>query len=155
LNAGRAAWHNGGMSPFNVSEDKDRGLRERMTRLGVRESDLDERFVRSAGPGGQKINKTSVAVWLRHGPTGIEVRCRAERSQALNRFLARRALCDRIEARAAGARNTERAAQEKIRRQKRRRSRRQKARMLADKHAVSVKKARRAGRDWKGLDSGD
>ncbi len=131
-----------------VSEDKERVLRERMERLGLREADLDERFIRGGGPGGQKINKTSVVVCLRHRATGIEVRCGAERSQALNRFLARRALCERFEAKAAGVRSAEQAAREKIRRQKRRRSRRQKARMLADKRAVGQKKALRARPSW-------
>ena len=131
-----------------VTEAKERALRERMERLGLDERDLDERFVRGGGPGGQKINKTSVVVCLRHGPTGIEVRCGAERSQALNRFLARRALCERMEARIAGERTAAQQARERIRRQKRRRSRRQKARMLADKRATGQKKALRARPDW-------
>ncbi len=134
---------------FNVTEAKERALRERMARLGIQEEDLEERFLRSGGPGGQKINKTSVAVRLLHRPSGVEVRCGAERSQALNRFLARRLLCDRMEARREGARAAEQAAREKIRRQKRRRSRRQKARMLAEKRAHGVRKAERTGRDWK------
>jgi protein subunit release factor B len=134
---------------FNVAEEKERRLRERMAGLGIREEDLEERFARGGGPGGQKINKTSVVVRLRHRPTGIEVRCGAERSQAMNRFLARRLLCDRIEGQRAGAVAAQRARREKIRRQKRRRSRRQKARMLAEKRAQGAKKAARAGRDWR------
>lgn len=134
------------MAPVNG--EKERALHERMERLGLCERDLDERFIRGGGPGGQKINKTSVVVCLRHRPTGIEVRCGAERSQALNRFLARRALCDRIEARSTGERTAAQQARERIRRQKRRRSRRQKARMLADKRAIGQKKALRARPDW-------
>lgn len=133
---------------FNVTEQKERALRERMDRLGVREGDLEEWFIRGGGPGGQKTNKTSVVVCLRHRPTGIEVRCGRERSQALNRFLARRALCERLEARIAGRRSAEQQAREKLRRQKRRRSRRQKARMLAEKRAHGEKKALRAAPRW-------
>ncbi len=68
-----------------------------MACLGVREEDLKETFVRSSGPGGQKVNKTSSCVQLTHLPTGLSVKCQQERSQTLNRFLARRLLLDRIE----------------------------------------------------------
>ncbi len=82
---------------FNVSAAKEKQLLERMQRLGIAESDLDEQFVRGDGPGGQKINKTSICVVLTHKPTGAVVRAARERSQSTNRFLARRLLCDRIE----------------------------------------------------------
>ena len=85
------------MSLFTVSSEKERALLERMASLGVAESDLRETFVRSSGPGGQKVNKTSSCVQLVHIPTGLSVKCQRERSQALNRFLARRLLLDRIE----------------------------------------------------------
>ena len=128
-----------------VRPSKDRDLSDRLARLGVREEDLDERFIRGSGHGGQKINKTSSCVVLRHRPTGVEVRCQAERSQALNRFLARRELCARLEERRDGERSARQQAREKIRRQKRRRSRRQQERMLADKRLHSARKvARRA-----------
>ena len=84
------------MLTFSVSEEKNRWLRERMAALGIREEELEERFVRSSGKGGQHVNKTSTCVWLRHIPTGIEVKCMAERSQSLNRFLARRELLEKI-----------------------------------------------------------
>ena len=71
---------------------------ERLTRLNIRPEEIDERFVRGAGPGGQKINKTSSTVWLRHGPTATEVRCQAERSQAANREKAWEELCNKLEA---------------------------------------------------------
>jgi protein subunit release factor B len=80
-----------------ISEEKSRWLRERMGALGIDEKDIDEKFVRSSGRGGQKVNKTSTCVYLRHIPTGIEVKCMKERSQSLNRFLARRDLVRRIE----------------------------------------------------------
>ncbi|HLO24553.1 MAG TPA: peptide chain release factor-like protein [Geobacteraceae bacterium] len=86
------------MIVFSVSEEKNRWLRKRMEALGIREEDLEEKFVRSSGKGGQHVNKSSTCVWLKHLPTGIEVKCMEERSQSLNRFLARRELAERIEA---------------------------------------------------------
>ena len=115
-----------------------------MKRLGVRELDLEESFVRSSGPGGQHVNKVATCVRLRHRPTGIEVRCQRERSQALNRFLARRVLLDKIEEKRLGALSAERQRIAKIRRQKRRRSRRAKEKMLRGKHLQAEKKALRA-----------
>ena len=85
------------MTIFPVSEEKSRWLKERMEVLGIREKDIEEKFVRSSGRGGQKVNKTSTCVYLKHIPTGIEVKCMKERSQSLNRFLARRELIKRIE----------------------------------------------------------
>ncbi len=114
-----------------------------MEALGIREADLVERFVKGSGKGGQKINKTSSCVYILHEPTGIEVKCQRARSQALNRFLARRELCDRIEAKVKGEKSAREQAREKIRRQKRRRSRRQKARMLDEKRKQGEKKVRR------------
>ena len=112
----------------------------RLDRLGVAASDIEERFVRGSGPGGQKINKTSSTVWLRHGPTGTEVRCQAERSQAANREKAWRALCDRLEMRARAASLAQQQAFEKVRRQTRQKSRGQKARMIeAKKHRAKHK----------------
>src|SRR5512146_1970937 len=103
-----------------ISQEKEKELRQRMERLGVREEDFRETFVRSSGPGGQKVNKTSSCVQLLHVPTGLSVKCQQERSQALNRFLARRLLLDRIERLRTGQVAAEKARVEKIRRQKRR-----------------------------------
>lgn len=111
-----------------------------MKKLGILEEDLVEKFIKGSGSGGQKINKTSSCVYLRHNPTGIEVKCQRERSQALNRFLARRELCDRIEERILGEKSRRQQEIEKIRRQKRRRSRKQKQKMLEEKHRQSAKK---------------
>lgn len=80
-----------------MSEEKNRWLKERMETLGIYEKDIEEKFVRSSGKGGQKVNKTSTCVYLRHIPTGIEVKSMRERSQSLNRFLARRELVKKIE----------------------------------------------------------
>ncbi len=111
-----------------------------MLALGIHEPKLEEKFILGSGKGGQKVNKTSSCVYLRHGPTGLEVKCGQTRFREQNRFLARRELCDRLEALQRGAQSVRRQAIEKIRRQKRRRSRRQKERMLAIKHIQGVKK---------------
>ena len=129
--------------PSPASIDKAEELRLRLASLGVRDDDLDETFVRSGGPGGQNVNKTSTCVILVHRPTGVRVRCQETRSQALNRFIARRRLADEIERRLRGESAEEKARIEKIRRQKRRRSRRAKAKMLADKAHHAEKKALR------------
>jgi protein subunit release factor B len=131
------------MSLFTVSSEKERALLERMASLGVAESDLRETFVRSSGPGGQKVNKTSSCVQLVHIPTGLSVKCQRERSQALNRFLARRLLLDRIEKLQKGVIEAEKDRAEKIRRQKRNRSKRAKEKMLEGKHRQSEKKGLR------------
>ena len=125
---------------FPVSPEKAQALRERLARLGVRDVDLDEQFVRSGGHGGQNVNKVATCVVLRHGPSGIMVRCQETRTQGMNRFLARRLLCERLEERIAGAASKAQQEAERIRRQKRRRSRRAKAKMLSDKRAHAVKK---------------
>ncbi len=111
------------MTGFAVSEEKNRGLQQKMAEVGVREEDFEERFVRSSGNGGQHVNKTSSCVQLKHIPTGIHVTCMRERSQSVNRFLARRELLERIEA-ASGIITPEMKRIEKLRKQKKRRRRR-------------------------------
>lgn len=136
------------MHAFPVTPQKQEALRRRMLALGVREEEIEEGFTRAGGRGGQKLNKTSSAVLLVHRPTGVRVRCEASRSQALNRFLARRLLLDRIEERRRGHVAAARAAAEKIRRQKRRRSRRARERMLEGKRLQAERKSRRARVEW-------
>lgn len=134
------------MSESFITAEKKKTLEERMAKLGVRESDLVEKFILGAGKGGQKLNKTSSCVYLCHTPSGIEVKCQRERSRELNRFLARREVCERLEEKTEGVKTARQQATEKIRRQKRRRSRRQKERMLEGKHLHAQKKqARRTG----------
>jgi protein subunit release factor B len=114
--------------------------------LGVRPEDVEERFVRGTGAGGQKINKTSSTVALRHRPTGVEVRIQDERSQSQNRLLAWTALADKLEWRRLEAANAAQAARELARRQRRQKSRGQKARMIeGKKHRARIRQARRGG----------
>ena len=124
--------------------EKEKSLREMMVRLGVREEDIVERFIRAQGPGGQNVNKVSTCVHLRHLLTGIEVKCQQERSQAQNRYRARQLLLKKIECAILGKLSEEQKRIEKIRRQKRRRSRRAKLKILESKRRHAAKKLLRA-----------
>lgn len=119
------------MSLFNVSEKKEKALLDRMRELKVNEDDLEERFIRSSGPGGQKVNNTSSCVCLRHIPTDITVKYQRERSQALNRFLARRTLLDQIEFKQKGYIKEEIKRIKKIKSQKRKKRKRTKEKLSA------------------------
>jgi protein subunit release factor B len=134
------------MGIFAVSSIKEKLLKEKMEALNIREEDLRESFVRSGGKGGQNVNKTSTCVHLKHIPTGIEVKCSKERSQALNRYHARAILTKKIEQVIKGRESEEIQRIEKIRRQKRKRSKRAKEKMLNDKKIVSEKKKLRSSR---------
>ncbi len=123
---------------------KEQNLAALMERLGVKEEDLIEKFILGSGSGGQKINKTNSCVYLKHLPTGIEVKCQRDRSRELNRLFARRELCGKIEALLFREKSIKRQAIEKIRRQKRRRSRRAQEKVLAAKrHRSELKKTRK------------
>ncbi len=121
------------MSIFNVSEKKEKALLERMCELNVKEKDIEEKFIRSSGPGGQKTNKTSSCVCLHHKPTDITVKYQKERSQSLNRFFARRILLDQIERKQKGFVETEQKCINKIRNQKRKRKKRTKEKLINNK----------------------
>ncbi len=112
------------MLHFGVTEKKQNDLADRMKKCGVKESDLEEKFTHSSGPGGQHVNKTATCVHLRHIPTGTQVKAQKARSQALNRYYARKILCEQIENQALGAQSPEQIRIEKIRKQKNRRKRR-------------------------------
>jgi protein subunit release factor B len=137
------------MNVFAANSDKDIQLAQRMSALGVKDSDIEESFVRSGGHGGQNVNKTSTCVMLLHRPTGLQVKCQTTRQQGLNRLLARRMLLDKVERLQKGFVEARQDEAEKIRRQKRRRSRRAKQRMLNDKahHAVKKELRRSVDRD--------
>lgn len=128
------------MLKFGVREEKERALEEKMRKLNVREEDLIEKFVRSSGPGGQKVNKVSTCVYLKHLPTGFVVKVQKSRSQALNRFLARRELVRKIENYILGRKSEEEKHRQRIRRAKRRRSKRAKEKMLRQKKLQAQKK---------------
>jgi len=105
------------MLTFAVSEEKNKWLREHMEALGIQEKDIEEKFIRSSGHGGQNVNKTATCVYLKHLPTGIEVKCMKDRSQSINRFLARRELVKKIGT-LSGQITTDDIKREKIRKQK-------------------------------------
>ncbi len=134
--------------------DREKHLAEKMSRFGIRETDIIENFVRSRGPGGQNVNKTSTCVYLKHLPTGIEVKCQQERSQALNRYLARQLLLRKIENLILGNLSAERKRIEKIRRQKRKRSKRAKLKVLEAKRRHAEKKMLRKHLRLTGLEVG-
>ena len=132
------------MGEFGVGLDKEKALFEKMSSLGINKDDIVETFVRSQGHGGQNVNKTSTCVCLKHIPTGIEVRCQKERSQAMNRYIARKILLAKIEDSILGELSQEQQRIEKIRRQKRKRSKRAKLKVLEAKRKHSEKKTFRA-----------
>ena len=132
------------MNIYPVSEKKQQGLAGQMERLGILDQDLEESFVRSGGPGGQNVNKVATCVVLRHGPTSLSVKCQKERTQAMNRYWARRMLVEKMEVQILGRESEEAKRIAKIRRQKRRRSRRAKDKMLDAKQRHGVLKKLRA-----------
>lgn len=125
---------------FNVTPSKEKALKEKMSRFGISEADIKETFLRSGGKGGQNVNKVSTCVYLKHIPSGTEVKCARERSQSLNRFFARRILTEKIEKAVLGKKAEAEKRAARIRRQKRKRSARAKEKMLADKKKLSRKK---------------
>jgi len=119
---------------------KDSQPQNPLLKAGVREEDIIEKFIRASGPGGQFVNKTSSCVYLKHIPTGIEVKCQKERSQALNRYMARKILAGKIQAYRLKQIRKDRAEVEKIKRQLRKRPARLKRKILEDKRRLSQKK---------------
>ena len=118
------------MNIYSVSKKTRQGLSDKMKKLGISEQDLEESFVRSGGSGGQNVNKVSTCVVLKHAPTGLIVKCQKERTQASNRYWARRMLAEKLEVRILGRESDDAKRIAKIRRQKRKRSKRAKDKML-------------------------
>ncbi len=112
------------MSRFGVTPGKEAELLARMAACGLTEADLDEQHIRSGGPGGQYVNRSATCIYLKHKPTGLEVKMQQARSQALNRFYARRRMCELIEAREGGAPTRADRERDKLRRNKSQRRRR-------------------------------
>ena len=123
-----------------ISDNKIKIIEEKAALLGIKDSDIIEKFIRSGGKGGQNVNKTSTCVYLKHIPSGIEVKMQQERSQVLNRILAKRLLIDKIEELIFKEKSARQRAIEKIRRQKRKRSKRAKEKILEQKRIQSEKK---------------
>jgi len=111
---------------FGVTQKKQEELEARMSALGVREADIEEKYIRSSGPGGQKVNKTASCVYLKYISSGLEVKMQRERSQGLNRYYARKQLCELLEQQKLGSKSPAALKAEKIRKQKQRRKRRSK-----------------------------
>lgn len=120
------------MSRFGVTAAKELALAQRMAACGLREEDLEEQFIRSGGAGGQKVNKSATCVYLRHRPTGLEVKMQSARSQGLNRFQARRRLCELIEEETLGSDSPAARKQARLRKQKSRRRRRTQKKLEGD-----------------------
>ncbi len=118
-------------------------LRKKMEELGIREDDLIEKFILGSGRGGQNLQKTSSCVYLKHIPTGIEIKCQRERSREMNRYYARRELCERIETQILKIKTEKVQLIEKKRRQKRKRSKRAQQKVLENKkHRGEIKSLR-------------
>jgi peptide chain release factor len=113
-----------------ISKQKQDELQAHMKRLNICEGDLIEKFILGSGPGGQKVNKTASAVYLKHLPTQIEVKCSQERSQEINRFLARRELCEKIEKKLFGTKTSKEKENEKIKKGKKRKARKLKRKLV-------------------------
>jgi protein subunit release factor B len=126
-----------------ISQDKWDELQAKMDKLGIKEDDLIEKFILGSGRGGQNLQKTSSCVYLKHVPTGTEVKCQRERSRDMNRFFARRDLCEKIESEILKIKTEKQALIEKKRRQKRKRSKRAQEKVLETKRRrKSVKEGR-------------
>lgn len=133
--------------PSPITSEKIAALELRMEALGITAADLLEKFVRGSGAGGQKINKTSSCVFLKHLPTGLCIKCQLDRSREMNRFLAKRELCDQLESIREGKSIAKNQAIEKMRRTNRPRSHNSKKRTVADKRNLSQKKSLRKSPD--------
>ena len=114
------------MSKFGVTKKKEEELYTSMKSLSIFEEDIDEKFIRSSGKGGQNVNKSSTCVQLKHLPSGIIVKYQKERTQNLNRFFARRALVKKLDEIVNGQQSEENQKREKLIKQKNKRKKRAK-----------------------------
>lgn len=112
------------MINFGITERKKEELEQRMRKCNLFEKDIEEKFVRSSGSGGQKVNKSSSCVYLKHVTSGLSVKIQKSRSQGLNRYYARKRMCELLENKLSGIESPEAKRIEKIRKQKDRNRRR-------------------------------
>ncbi len=106
------------MINFGITEQKKEELIRRMQKCNLFEKDIEEKFVKSGGSGGQKVNKSSSCVYLKHIPSGLSVKMQAGRSQGLNRYYARKRMCELLENKLFGRESPQAKRIEKIRKQK-------------------------------------
>ncbi len=111
------------MIDFGITERKKAELEQRMQKCNLNEKDIEEKFVRSSGAGGQKVNKSATCVHLKHIPSGLAVKVQKSRSQQLNRYYARKRMCELLENKLLGKESPRAKRIEKIRKQKDRRRR--------------------------------
>ncbi|MCF7871156.1 MAG: peptide chain release factor-like protein [Candidatus Omnitrophica bacterium] len=130
-----------------ISKRKQENLKKKIEKLGIKEKDLSEKFIKGGGKGGQKINKTASCVYLKHLPSGIEAKCQRSRSRQENRFFARRILIAKIEEIKFKKESEKNKKIDKIRKQKRKRSKRAKEKMLEFKKKRSEKKRFRSKKE--------
>ncbi|NGX34172.1 MAG: Peptide chain release factor 1 [Candidatus Anoxychlamydiales bacterium] len=123
-----------------MKKEKAEALKTKMKKLNIKEEDLVEKFILGSGRGGQKIQKTHSCVYLKHIPTGIAIKCQKERSRELNRYIARKELCSKIEQKLFKEKSEKQKKIYKIKKQKKRRSRKAKQKMIEDKKKLSKKK---------------
>ncbi len=116
-----------------INKEKWGRLAERMAKLHIHEVELIEKFILGSGRGGQKLHKTASTVYLKHLPSGLEIKCQYSRSRDDNRYFARERLCDKLQSTLSDEKTREQQRVEKIKRQKKRRSRRTKQKMLDEK----------------------
>ena len=126
-----------------ITSDKWKQLQNKMHRLKIAEDDLREKFILGSGHGGQKLQKTSSCVFLKHIPTALQVKCQKSRLRDSNRYFARERLCEKIEALLLKEKTEEKADLFKVKKQKQKRSKRAKQKMLDNKHNRSETKALR------------
>ncbi|MFA6303679.1 MAG: peptide chain release factor-like protein [Legionella sp.] len=120
-----------------ITTDTWEKLAQRMESLAIVESDIIEKFIIGSGKGGQKLQKTSSTVYIKHIPSGIEIKCQYSRSRENNRYFARERLCEKLHALVKDEKSKEQQRVEKIKRQKQRRSRKAKLKILGDKSKQS------------------
>lgn len=120
-----------------ISTDKWEKLAKRMEKLHILEADCIEKFIVGSGKGGQKLHKTASTVYLKHIPSGLEIKCQESRSREDNRYFARERMCEKLQAMLSDEKTKKQQKLEKIKRQKKRRSRRSRQKMLDEKSKQS------------------